>query len=82
MERSKHGFVLADLPFKTIYGQSILYTVISSFKTTIANGFKWCINLYEKVPKVGGLIYTDTATRYNDTGNHLTGNVVHVYIHV
>ena len=28
-----------------------LYTVISPFKTTIANGFKWCINLYEKGTK-------------------------------
>ena len=26
-------------------------TVISPFKTTIANGFKWCINLYEKGTK-------------------------------
>ena len=48
LEVSKQGFVLADLPFKTIWG---MYTVISPFKTTIANGFKWCINLYEKGTK-------------------------------
>ena len=33
------------------FGESTLYTVISLFKTTIANGFKWCINLYEKGTK-------------------------------
>ena len=33
------------------FGESTLYTVISPFKTTIANGFKWCINLYEKGTK-------------------------------
>ena len=26
-------------------------TVTSPYKTTIANGFKWCINLYEKGTK-------------------------------
>ena len=44
LEVSKQGFVLA---FKTIWGiNTVQYTVISPFKTTIANGFKWCINLY------------------------------------
>ena len=33
------------------FGESTLYTVISPFKTTIVNGFKWCINLYEKGTK-------------------------------
>ena len=39
LQVSKQGFVLADLPFKTIW-ESTLYTFISPFKTTIANGFK------------------------------------------
>ena len=65
LEVSKQGFVLAVLPFGKIqtrfciswptiqnhFGESTLYTVISPFKTTIANGFKWCINLYEKGTK-------------------------------
>ena len=65
VEVSKQGFVLAVLPFGKIQtrfckswptiqnhlGESTLYTVISPFKTTIANGFKWCINLYEKGTK-------------------------------
>ena len=50
LEVSKQGFVLADLPFKTIWGNQHC-TLISPFKTTIANGFKWCINLYEKGTK-------------------------------
>ena len=33
------------------FGESTLYIVISPFKTTIVNGFKWCINLYEKGTK-------------------------------
>ena len=47
LEISKQGFVLADLPFKTIWGINTGYTVISPFQTTIANGFKWYIDLYE-----------------------------------
>ena len=61
------GFVLAVLPFGKIQTMFCIswptiqnhlgnqhcthYTVISPFKTTIANGFKWCINLYEKGTK-------------------------------
>ena len=50
LELSKQGFVLAVLRFKTIWG---INTVHSYFiiQTTIANGFKWCINLYEKGTK-------------------------------
>ena len=55
LERSKQGFVLADLCTCTCTIQNHLgnqhCTVISPFKTTIANGFKWCINLYEKGTK-------------------------------
>ena len=56
LEVSKQGFVC--IPFGKLmtyhskpFGESTLYTVISPFKTTIANGFKWCINLYEKGTK-------------------------------
>ena len=62
LEVSKQGFVLAVLPFGKIQtrfciswptiqnhlGNQHCNTVISPFKITIVNGFKWCINLYEK----------------------------------
>ena len=66
LEVSKHGFVLAVLQFEKIQTRFCISwptctiqnhlgnqhcTVISPFKTTIANGFKWCINLYEKGTK-------------------------------
>ena len=66
LEVSKQGFVLAVLPFGKIQTRFCIswptctiqnhlgnqhYTVISPFKTIIANGFKWCINLYEKGTK-------------------------------
>ena len=65
LEVSKQGFVLAVLSFGKIQtrfciscttiqnhlGNQCCNTVISPFKTTIANGFKWCINLYEKGTK-------------------------------
>ena len=61
---AKQGFVLAVLPFGKIQTRFCISwptiqnhlgnqhcTVISPFKTTIANGFKWCINLHEKGSK-------------------------------
>ena len=65
LEVSKQGFVLDVLPFGKIqtrfcismtyhskpFGESTLYTVVSPFKTIIANSFKWCIKLYEKGTK-------------------------------
>ena len=63
-EVSNQGFVLAVLPFGKIQTRFCISwptiqnhlgnqhcTVISPFKTTIASGFKWCINLYEKDTK-------------------------------
>ena len=51
LERSKQGFVLADLPFKTIWGINTVHSYFTIQNHNIANGFKWYINLYEKGTK-------------------------------
>ena len=72
------------------FEESTLWTVISPFKTTIANGFKWCINLYENGTKSRrGLMYScmidnplAMAERFSASDLRSDGRVVRMWVRI